>query len=924
MLVHSPAGHVAVGSPFDAQAYALPNTGTSGFGRVQALLDLEAAKKAAAAPAAPARQQSAVIAKEAEPANPAPAAPPAAASYPSTHRSADHTPVSSPAPPRAPDVPHHASGLYSSAESAAIYAPVVDAFNEDGPWLQRTQRSLASTQRAAPRPASACVRPGTSPARGRCADLTVVPGEVIRPGEHRISRPSTAQARQRRSPSRCKAVQATRPATSSGHAGNGAAKLRRKAGRKSATPARPVSPALSAASPSTLDVKAAAAAAKATLVAGKQQAEASRSPHRTARTGASGLSDIFGKPPAGAAKSSLSSTPAVSRAPSTPAAATSAAASSAATAVVPSGASLDAGAFLQSTTQPAGAAERDAGAFLQSFGSSDRGTWPAAALPLAARPSSAASSSSRRRKRQPVTAERLEEIEKELRLRVEEHTPTYERGQTVLLKVFRAFDPDARQSIPSGALRKVLEVFDIKASEAEARAITASSPRPPDAVDLHELYYQMFTQRLFVRHKVPRQKTGAAEPSVESPLRLSSQRLDASEAPDASSKAFIDELLAAYDLAEGRPVAVQQASAEATAAGVLATALVTPLERKLEGATIGWQALALGELTDGLSWALDEAAGSGGGGANALLVERRTFIDAACRAVASGLVACTASDWCGALELRAADGEAEYRDAMARVVESARRLWEADPHLEASEWEELERRYSAPALGNAAQLGTLVVVLRRCAARCAAARVAIRQRRKLLAHAESAIAQLVPPGEGNSASQQSRTKRAWTGIDSKLRASLLAQLRSLLSLLRHSRVTVVEAILSWRAMYRDPLPFLWDGRNYLLSMQEEHVTISRQLHEELQQLAGRAAAPVDAEREAAARLAVESEERVQATREQQRVRGWLAPRRRKHPSTAPPARLLRWQPVNESALVSELRPPSWNDEWRHYYFQATN
>ncbi|EOD19631.1 hypothetical protein EMIHUDRAFT_255630, partial [Emiliania huxleyi CCMP1516] len=59
MLVHSPAGHVAVGSPFDAQAYALPNTGTSGFGRVQALLDLEAAKKAAAAPAAPARQQSA-------------------------------------------------------------------------------------------------------------------------------------------------------------------------------------------------------------------------------------------------------------------------------------------------------------------------------------------------------------------------------------------------------------------------------------------------------------------------------------------------------------------------------------------------------------------------------------------------------------------------------------------------------------------------------------------------------------------------------------------------------------------------------------------------------------------------------------------------------------------------------------------------
>jgi len=54
-------------------------------------------------------------------------------------------------------------------------------------------------------------------------------------------------------------------------------------------------------------------------------------------------------------------------------------------------------------------------------------------------------------------------------------------------------------------------------------------------------------------------------------------------------------------------------------------------------------------------------------------------------------------------------------------------------------------------------------------------------------------------------------------MDARLRESLVVQLRSLVALLRQAGMQVVEAIVEWRAMYRLPLPFLWEGDNFLIT-----------------------------------------------------------------------------------------------------------
>jgi len=127
--------------------------------------------------------------------------------------------------------------------------------------------------------------------------------------------------------------------------------------------------------------------------------------------------------------------------------------------------------------------------------------------------STAASTPTRRSYKSSTTAARLTEIEQALRNGVADHTPAYEKGQTVLTKVFRAFDPDGCGHISSGAFRKLLGVFEIEASESEARAIVASSPRPSNPPVERALYYDKYISHLFVRFK-PRRRSDDSSASL--------------------------------------------------------------------------------------------------------------------------------------------------------------------------------------------------------------------------------------------------------------------------------------------------------------------------------------------------------------------------------------------------------------------------
>jgi hypothetical protein len=280
--------------------------------------------------------------------------------------------------------------------------------------------------------------------------------------------------------------------------------------------------------------------------------------------------------------------------------------------------------------------------------------------------------------------------------------------------------------------------------------------------------------------------------------------------------------------------------------------------------------------------------------------------------VPSARAALAASDWKGGVDLHTAHGRDLATAVHTKNLDAARRLWEADPNLDAAEWRELERRYAGFTPSNSAQVATLLLALIRAAERATAARAAIRQRLKLLAHARNLVEQLASSagaaGGGNAAKTaggEGTTRRTRVVIDDKLRASLLAQLRSLLGLLRQAGVQVVEAVTEWRAMYRHPLPFEWENANNLIAIQTQHVALPRALIDELNTLGGRPTS-ADTHREETARKTIEAEGPLQAERARQAAQKWI-PAPPPAGAAGPAASVLRWQPVDEAAMRAQLR-----------------
>eukprot|EP00962_Isochrysis_galbana_P011361 scaffold3185_cov111-Isochrysis_galbana.AAC.1 len=669
--------------------------------------------------------------------------------------------------------------------------------------------------------------------------------------------------------------------------------------------------------------------------------------------------------------------------------------------------------------------------------------------------SSASGTSSRRR---GPSVNRLAEIEQALRTRVADHTPAYEKGQTVLTKVFRAFDPYGQLYVSSGAFRKILGVFEIDATEAEARAIVASSPRPSNPPVERALYYDKYITQLFVSFK-PRPRAGdssalagatttdgavrtraelpggawtapsragaasATAKAPSSPLRheekadhaAAARRRAAavsSPAEDAALTAFLDQVGDLFDSVQaseppsisttpgtaldallggkgGPPAAVAGAPLSSGAREATAGSLASALERalaarpadgyvstdrsatahaatgahassaldlltQLESSSLhprpaswpaGWGTLALMDLRDQLLWrsveaGLDRAPGSAATAAARLVSPAASALDAllapsnaatppaatpataaatagavsparltrggllqlAAAAVLPARAALAASDWKGGIELRTATGRDSAAAAHTKAVDAARRLWEADPILDAAEWRELERRYAGFTTANSAQVATILLALSRAVERASAARTAIRQRLKLLAHARSLVEQLAPRAGAAGGGHAPRPP----ATDDKLRSSRLAQLRSLIGLLRQAGVQVVEAVMEWRAMYRHPVPFEWEGTNYLIAIQSQHVALPRALIDELHSLGGRPTT-ADTQREDIARRIIEAEGPLQAARARQAVQKWTPPPPPATPD-GPAAAVLRWQPVDEGAMRAHLWP----------------
>jgi len=292
--------------------------------------------------------------------------------------------------------------------------------------------------------------------------------------------------------------------------------------------------------------------------------------------------------------------------------------------------------------------------------------------------------------------------------------------------------------------------------------------------------------------------------------------------------------------------------------------------------------------------------GSGTAEAERNRVTKETLLDAARAAIMTSRAAFSALEWKGAIELHTTSS-VEASRAHSRNLDAARKLWQADANLPYTGWREFEARYASPTASNSAQVASLLLTLRRAVDRAGAARAAIRQRLKLLAHARSLVDKLTPPTEAATGAKQ-----AWAnGLDSRLRDSLVAQLRSLIGLLRQAGVHVVETIVEWRALYRQPLPFEWEGANYLIAMQTQHVALPRALVDEIQRLGGRPPS-TDAARQEAARLVIEREAAVQATRAMQDDANWVPPALSVGTRSVPMLPMLRWLPVDELAMRSHL------------------
>jgi len=137
----------------------------------------------------------------------------------------------------------------------------------------------------------------------------------------------------------------------------------------------------------------------------------------------------------------------------------------------------------------------------------------------------------------------------------------------------------------------------------------------------------------------------------------------------------------------------------------------------------------------------------------------------------------------------------------------------------------------------------------------------------------------------------------------QLRASVAAELHSLLALVRRASVQVVEAVQAWRSGLRRPMPFDLNGVNYVAAMAEEPQEL-QQPH--LAQLLAEAAphappATLDAGRLWAARQAIAREPEIQRNLEaalrEESIEGFKA-------------NTLRWSPLDEDQVLHELGRPS--------------
>ena len=204
------------------------------------------------------------------------------------------------------------------------------------------------------------------------------------------------------------------------------------------------------------------------------------------------------------------------------------------------------------------------------------------------------------------------------------------------------------------------------------------------------------------------------------------------------------------------------------------------------------------------------------------------------------------------------------------------------------------------------QLAWILLTLRRHHRRGQAVRTAVRQREALLSNLRLLCARVAPPHTAADAPPAAvgPAGQLVAALDTpQLRASVAAELHSLLALVRRASVQVVEAVQAWRSGLRRPVPFELNGTNYIETMADEPAELrAPHLAKLLAEAAPLApAGTLDAGRLWAARQAIAREPEIQ-----QRVAAAL----RQEAAEGFKATTLRWSPLDEAQVLAELGRPS--------------
>jgi len=173
-------------------------------------------------------------------------------------------------------------------------------------------------------------------------------------------------------------------------------------------------------------------------------------------------------------------------------------------------------------------------------------------------------------------------------------------------------------------------------------------------------------------------------------------------------------------------------------------------------------------------------------------VGKLQLLSLASAAEAEGEAALQVGDWRG--ELRAAElNQGDFEAGFVRLIAAVEEACQGDELL-MRDLEEWRTRYFSPAtVGNGLQLAWLLLALRRHHRRARAVGAAVRQREALLCNLRLLCARVdVPsPQEGSHPAGQ----MAPALETPRLRASVAAELHSLVALMRRSSVRVVEAVM---------------------------------------------------------------------------------------------------------------------------------